>query len=149
MTASDESLSFAKLGEANYQSWSKDMKAYLMKKRVWGIVKGVDVKPEPGASDLREWLKDEQLAAGTIYLGLEDGQKSHVDEYQDDPVKMWTELEAIHVQKRPTSRYNAYNALFSIQKDPDETLLKQEALLKGASNTLEFRLNQREEDVFN
>ena len=59
MTASDESLSFAKLGEANYQSWSKDMKAYLMKKRVWGIVKGVDVKPEPGASDLREWLKDE------------------------------------------------------------------------------------------
>lgn len=68
------------------------MKAYLMKKRVWGIVKGVDVKPAPGASDLREWLKDEQHAAGTIYLGLEDGQKSHVDEFQDDPVKMWTEL---------------------------------------------------------
>src|SRR5215469_1934043 len=132
MTASDDSLSFPKLGEDNYSSWSKDMKAYLMKKRVWLIVKGVDVKPGAGSSDLREWLKDEQLAAGTIYLGLEEGQKSNVDEFQDDPVRMWTELASIHVQKRRTSRYNAYNTLFSIQKLDDETLPSLTARIEAA-----------------
>ena len=42
MASHDDSLSFAKLGEDNYSDWSKDMKAYLMKKKVWGIVKGVE-----------------------------------------------------------------------------------------------------------
>src|SRR5665213_288005 len=129
------------------------MKAYLMKKKVWGIVKGVDVKPAPGASDLREWLKDEQLAAGTLYLGLEAGQKSHVDEFQDDPVRIWTELEAIHVQKRPTSRYNAYNTLFSIKKLPDESLQSVTARIVAAMKDVvllrhtTFTIDELDEDL--
>ena len=43
--ATESSLSFPKLGEDNYSSWSKNMKAYLMKKKVWLIVSGIDVKP--------------------------------------------------------------------------------------------------------
>src|ERR1700743_910435 len=56
--ATDSSLSFSKLGELNYSTWSVNMKAYLMQKKVWFIVSGEDTRPSPGSSDLREWLKD-------------------------------------------------------------------------------------------
>ena len=73
-TSTSESIaSFPQLGEDNYSSWSKNMKAYLMQKKVWAIVKGTDEKPSSGDANLRDWLKDEQLAAGVIYLGLEEG----------------------------------------------------------------------------
>lgn len=121
-STSDTIASFPKLGEDNYSSWCKNMKAYLMQKKVWAIVKGTDVKPSPGDSDLRDWLKDEQLAAGVIYLGLEEGQKSQVEDFLDDPKHMWEALEAIHVQKRPSTRFNAYNSLLSISKQENESL---------------------------
>src|SRR6267154_1355255 len=35
---------------------------------------------------------------------------------------MWSKLENVHLQKRPGTRFNAYNALFSICKADDETL---------------------------
>ena len=35
---------------------------------------------------------------------------------------MWKKLESIHLQKRPGARFNAYDALFSIKKAPDESL---------------------------
>jgi len=98
------------------------MKAYLMQKKVWAIVKGTDVRPPPGDADLRSWLKDEQLAAGVIYLGLEEGQKLQVEDFLDDPRCMWEELESIHVQKCPSTQFNAYNSLLSIMKLEDESL---------------------------
>ena len=119
---SESIASFPKLGEDNYSSWSKNMKAYLMQKKVWAIVKGTDIKPSPGDAELRDWLKDEQLAAGVIYLGLEEGQKSQVEDILDDPKQMWEELESIHVQKRPSTRFNAYNSLLSIMKLEEESL---------------------------
>src|ERR1700749_2040578 len=120
--SSESMASFPKLGEDNYSSWSKNMKAFLMQKKVWAIVKGTDVQPSPGDANLRDWLKDEQLAAGVIYLGLQEGQKSQIEDFLDDPKKMWMELESIHVQKRPSTRFNAYNSLLSILKLEDESL---------------------------
>jgi len=38
-------------------------------------------------------------------------------------VKMWGLLESAHVQKKPGARFNAYDDLFSIQKNNDETLV--------------------------
>ena len=108
MTNSSESTpAFPKLGEDNYSTWSRNMKAYLMQKKVWGIVSGKDPKPSPGDAILRDWLKDEGVASGLIYLGVEDGQKSQIEDFLDDPKKMWETLEAIHVQKRPTTQFIA------------------------------------------
>ena len=93
-----------------------------MKMKVWAIVKGTDTKPSVGDANLRDWLKDEQQAAGIIFLGLQDGQKSQIEAHLDDPKAMWEKLKQIHVQKRPSTRFNAYNALLSIQKVEDESL---------------------------
>ena len=68
------------------------MKALLMQKKVWSIVSGLDVKPPSDASHYRDWIKDQQSAAGIIFLGLEDDQKHQIQDVLDDPKAMWTKL---------------------------------------------------------
>ena len=81
--SSDSSPLFAKLGEDNYATWSTNMKAYLMQKKVWGIVDGSDPQPEATDPGLREWRKDKLMAAGVLFLGLEEGQNIELDNSGD------------------------------------------------------------------
>jgi hypothetical protein len=53
---------------------------------------------------------------------VEENQKIHFATISDDPVKMWAALAAVHLQKRPGAHFNAYDDLFSIRKQEDETL---------------------------
>jgi hypothetical protein len=119
---SESSLPFPKLDEDNYSSWVRNMKAQLQSKKVWMVVSGVHSKPSPTADNYMDWLEKEEVAAGMIYLALQDGQKAQIEAHQDDPKKMWEELEAIHVQKRPSTRFIAYNTLLSITKQDEESL---------------------------
>lgn len=118
-----------------------------MQKKVWAIVKGTDEKPSSGDANLRDWLKDEQLAAGVIYLGLEEGQKSQIEDFLDDPKCMWEALEAIHVQKRPSTRFNAYNSLLSIIKQDTESLPSLTARIEKAMQ--EVRIEKAMQEVKN
>ena len=45
---------------------------------------------------------------------------------------MWTRLEAVHQQKRPGARFNAYDTLFSIRKKEDESLQSMVARVQDA-----------------
>ena len=49
-------------------------------------------------------------------------QQSHLEAIRDDPIAMWAKLEAVHMQKRPGTRFNTYNALLSLSKQEDESL---------------------------
>jgi hypothetical protein len=53
---------------------------------------------------------------------VEPDQRIHLTNIHDDPIKMWEALESVHLQKRPGVRFNAYDDLFSIRKQEDETL---------------------------
>ena len=53
---------------------------------------------------------------------LEQDQKTLVDGCRDDPCAMWTTLETTYRQKKAGSRFNAYDDLFSIRKNEDESL---------------------------
>jgi hypothetical protein len=123
MTSQDgESVaSFAKLSETNYRSWSPNMQALLKRKRVWGHVNGALTSPTD-PDKLVDHVKDRDAASGIVWLMLGEDQQSQVLDFMDDPKKMWDELESIHVQKRPSTRFLAYSSLLSIQKVPDESL---------------------------
>ncbi len=71
---------------------------------------------------LDAWNLKSDKAAGYIFLAVEDNQKVHFASISDDPVKMWAALAAVHLQKRPGARFNAYDDLFSIRKQEDESL---------------------------
>src|SRR3979490_2424743 len=62
------------------------------------------------------------MAAGDIFLGVQLDQRVHLDGIAEDPVKMWTKLESVHLQKRPATRFNAYDNLFALRMLPDESL---------------------------
>jgi len=122
-------LSFAKLNGTNYSSWVGDMKSFLHLSGVWRNVSGDSKHPEPSsppASDhpakLEAWLEKHEKVAGIIYAMVEHDQKVHFSGIDDDPVKMWAKLAEVHMQKKPGTRFNAYDDLFSIRKQEDESL---------------------------
>jgi len=107
------------------------MEAYLGTKELWEFVDGSTPKPSPAdpsnptSAELKEgadWKRKATKASGEIWLAIEDNQKVHVKESKGDPAAMWTKLEAVHVQKKPGTRFNAYEVLFSVKKADDESL---------------------------
>ena len=110
------------LGESNYHQWAIQMKAYLMAKKLWLLVKGVVEKPSSSHTSYMDWLSNAYAAAGLILLTLEPSQQTHVEGMEEDPVLTWKTLEDIHVQKLPNARFAAYSNLLSISKHPEESL---------------------------
>ena len=119
------------------------MEAYLSTKELWEYVDGSCVQPSPvdpmdltleEKKELADWRRKFARAAGEIWLGLEDSQKVHVKDLKGDPAAMWRKLESVHLQKRPGARFNAYDALFNIRKEADESL---PALMARADKALQ------------
>ena len=122
-TTSTSDFLSTKLSETNYSAWLPCIKALLMSKKLWLYVIGVIKKPTDDDKDKQqEWLVNAYSASGLILFNIEDSQHIHVEGMEDDPAKLWTTLESIHIQKRPNSRFMAYSTLLSITKQPDESL---------------------------
>ena len=123
MASETSSPKFKPLSNSNYTEWSGEMKAWLMKLGYWKLVAGKELKPMKDADALDKWEAKAEKAAGEIYLAVENDQRVHFRNCEEDPVQMWNLLEKAHVQRKPGARFNAYDDLFSIQKNDDETLV--------------------------
>ena len=93
------------------------------------IVQGQESRPsfsEPldagERRDLRDFDNRRDLAAGEIWSCVEREQQTHLEAIRDDPEAMWEKLESVHMQKRPGTRFNTYNALLSLSKLENESL---------------------------
>jgi gag-polypeptide of LTR copia-type/Integrase core domain/GAG-pre-integrase domain len=134
MVMESSSPKFKPLSNSNYAEWSGEMKAWLMKLGYWRLVAGKEKQPS-GKSDpdtIEKWEAKAEKAAGEIYLAVENDQRVHFRGYEEDPVRMWALLEQAHVQKKPGARFNAYDDLFSIQKNDDETLVEMAVQIEQA-----------------
>ncbi|KZT18960.1 hypothetical protein NEOLEDRAFT_1078934, partial [Neolentinus lepideus HHB14362 ss-1] len=128
---------FPALGEHNYGSWADDMEAYLKTLDLWDITDDPTAAPLPEDAtnptteerkEVRDWdsrfcnNNRKGQASGQIWLAVEDGQKVHVKEVKSDPAKMWLKLKEVHVQQKPGTRFNAYDALLGLHKLEGESL---------------------------
>ena len=127
----DTKRTFAALSSLNWGQWSDNMEAYLSTKELWEFVDGSSPAPSPAdpskptTEDITkagEWKRKAGKASGELWLAIEDSQKVHVKGVKGDPAAMWNALEAIHCQKKPGTRFNAYEVLFSIRKLENESL---------------------------
>jgi hypothetical protein len=116
------SPSFPKLNDSNYEQWRGEMTAWLKKAKVWRIVAGTKTKPTKGDAEIQTFEDDWDRAAGELLLWIEDGQKTHVKDVEDDPQKIWAQLNAAHTSKRPLVRFNAYDDFFSIKMKEGEKM---------------------------
>ena len=99
------------------------MQAWLISKELWMLVDNVE--PCPPSSDteaMLKWQKRTQKAAGELFLSVEQDQKSHFHGILSNPTRIWTALRDVHISKKPGARFNAYDNLFSIRKQPNESL---------------------------
>jgi hypothetical protein len=127
--ASSSLPTFAKLNASNYPTWCGEMQAWLRSQGIWRIISGQSKAPtvlsppkDGEETALDAWYLKSDKAAGYIYLAVDENQKIHFAMISDDPVKMWAALAAVHLQKRPGARFNAYDDLFSIRKQEHKTL---------------------------
>jgi len=74
-------------------------------------------------------------------------------EFADNPIKIWTTLEVVHIQKCPGTLFNAYNDFFSIRKNESESLQTLRARIKRAMSKMQnlfphgFNLQKLDEEV--
>src|SRR5580700_4183525 len=121
---SDHSYKIKPLSNGNYQEWSGEMRALLMRNGLWGVVSGKVSQPSSADSDaLAKWETKREKAAGEIFLAVESDQRVHFRGLEEEPKAMWDKLEEAHLHKKPGARFNAYDQLFSIHKADDESLL--------------------------
>ncbi|KAF7971236.1 hypothetical protein HWV62_21659, partial [Athelia sp. TMB] len=117
------------LTESNYPEWAANTKALLQSLKLWRLVSGVQTKPTAASGTTKsspdpveEWQDHSERACGILALSISPGQKPHITGCSDDPVKICTALKDVHEAKQPGNRFNAYSDLFSIRKEPDESL---------------------------
>ncbi|KAF8802077.1 hypothetical protein BYT27DRAFT_7226484 [Phlegmacium glaucopus] len=98
------------------------MEAWFCSSGLWHIVNGSTPLPslseEPTDAQLlavETWKTKSDKAAGWLFLMVEDDQKT-------TQLAIWTALQAVHMQKCPGHRFNAYDDFFSIRKQEDESL---------------------------
>ena len=123
LTMSNSNPTFAKLNNYNYRTWSGDMQAWLMSKELWMLVDNKE--PCPPSMDLEarvKWQKQAQKAAGELYLSVEQDQKSYFHGMLSNPICILLTLHDVHMSKKPGAIFNAYDELFSIRKQPNESL---------------------------
>jgi hypothetical protein len=61
----------------------------------------------------------------------------HFRGHEEDPIKMWELLEAAHLSKKPGAKFNAYDDLFNIRKQDDETLVDLGVRIEKAMQTIQ------------
>ena len=107
------------------------MEAYLSTKELWEYVDGSILKPvpvdpsRPSADEIKEPADQKckaRKASGEIQIAIEDDQKVHIKDIKGDPAAIQVKLESVYIQKRLGACFNAYDTLFSIRKNDDETL---------------------------
>ncbi|EIW81266.1 hypothetical protein CONPUDRAFT_30249, partial [Coniophora puteana RWD-64-598 SS2] len=69
-----------------------------------------------------DWDTRQEKAAGELMLSLSEEQRIHVKGKEDDPTAMWDALQAVHQQKIPGTRFNAFDDFFALRKRPEESL---------------------------
>ena len=62
------------------------------------------------------------MVATLIYIYVEKAHRVHIRGLEESPVLMWKKLEEVGLQHKPGTRFNALDTLFSIRKDPEESL---------------------------
>jgi len=83
---------------------------------------------------------------------VEQEQRIHLTGIEDNPVKMWTKLEEVHMAKRAGAHFNAYDDLFSIRKE-EESFMSVTNRIDSAMHTIQnlcskgFTLEKLDEEL--
>ena len=128
------------LTSANYRLWADDMKSWLQLNGLWHLVSGQEKKPaaKPEIKDskgqvvskavaldedkLERWEIKAERAAGALKTCMSHDVKVLIRDCEDNPILIWDTLKSSFIQQQTAPRFNAYNALLSVEKSESEAL---------------------------
>lgn len=130
-----EASGFEKLGTDNYSIWAVQMRATLMKKKVWDQVEGRNVEPE----------KDQEAWAHIIL----NVQKHHLAALKTLPTskRVWDSLKALFQSQNTGRKLKFYNDLLDLKMQPGESVAHFFARAEGLKADLESVGGRIEEDM--
>lgn len=102
-------LSFVRLNNENWQSWSFRMRMLLIREGLWRVVS----VEQPEDVDDDDWQRDDERAVATIGLCLEDSQFSIIKK-KKSAKDVWESLKTYHEKPNMTSRVSLLKRLCSI-----------------------------------
>ncbi|KAF8573341.1 hypothetical protein K439DRAFT_1233390, partial [Ramaria rubella] len=99
------------------------------------------------------WQETKDSAAAIIFLCIDESQRDHVRDCQNNVEMMWDKLRELHQQHKAGPRFSAYNALFNIQKEENESLIEYTGCVScvmehiKSLHPLHFGLQQLDEEL--
>jgi hypothetical protein len=129
-----------RLNGSNYCLWVDQIKNILMMPQLWMVVSGIETcPPKPGSQpsdvtskeflewkkdrkDYMDWMNKSYKAAGMLVSSLSPEVVVYIRDDMEDPVKIWDTLKKTFIKPSSAPRFQAYQDLFSIRKNPSETL---------------------------
>lgn len=88
------------LSKDNYDTWSMQVEALLIKNDVWDYVNGINVKPEQNAET---WLKMDRKAKADLVLSIQPSELKQIRGCETSR-DVWLKLESIYASKGPARK---------------------------------------------
>ncbi|KAJ3745850.1 hypothetical protein DFH05DRAFT_1371083, partial [Lentinula detonsa] len=82
---SDSHRTFDNLSANNYAVWAPEMEAHLKVKGVWEYADPSDTTKSWNQKEIRTWHRENNQAAGLLFMCIDESQKAHVKDVKDDP----------------------------------------------------------------
>ena len=89
------------LNKTNYQIWIQEIHAVLRGKGLWRLISEQEKKHSLNANKQEEWDDKAAKACSLLTLRVEQSQRIIFQNVSNNPIKIWTTLEAAHVQRCP------------------------------------------------
>ena len=136
------SHSFPKLNDENWTEFAIQMQASLVRKGLWGMVKGDEPKPETPENartipkSVKAWQRRNDEAIAELQLNVEPDQLAHLT--GDVASEIWTTLKEVHAAKGLGSRLTLRTELYSHRMEGTQTIQSYVANIRRSV----FRLEQ-------
>ena len=94
------------LTKDNYDTWSVQVQALLIKNDAWGYVNGTKVKPHPGAGNeaqITMWQSNDEKARSDLILAISPSELKQVRGCQTSR-ELWLKLESIYASRGPARK---------------------------------------------
>ncbi|KMQ86271.1 retrovirus-related gag-pol polyprotein [Lasius niger] len=123
MSSFDERVSIEPLTRENYLSWSEDLKAMLLERDAWGIVKGTEEPPAATApaKERKDYQARHRRGYSTIFLHMSKDLRSLISEIED-PKEAWDTLKEHFLPKSRARLIGLFDTFFQTRPEGEEPI---------------------------
>ena len=115
-----ENITLEKFNGFNFHTWKVKIQLQMMRRNLWGIVKGIEKAPTD-PRQLIEWEKKDDRAKAILGLSLADSQL-HLIDLKKYSAELWAQLSTIFGEKVVNAKFSLKLQLFKLKMHDEVSL---------------------------